>query len=477
MGTSRRTLLLTGLAAAASARAGRAAAAPPSSDPAAALPGLDVDTDTGPLTDAADDFGHLVHCEPAAVVEPRTDADVASVIGWAGGIGRRVAAQGQSHSVWGRAQARNGVVLDMHRMRSIGPVRGDRVAVEAGATWSAVLDATLPHGLTPPVLTDYLGLSVGGTLIVGGVGGTSAEHGLQTDNVAELDVVTGRAERLRCSRRRHAEVFDAVRAGLGQVAVITRATLRLVPAPRHVRRFLAFYADLSAMLRDTRLLTAERRFDVVRGALLPTPGGGWTYRLELVAYFTDQPPSDATLLDGLIDNPDRREAGTEPYEVFVRRLDALEEALRTSGQWFLPHPWLTTFVGDSRVEAVLGAELPRLDPARDLGPFGQVVLSPLRADAIASPLLRSPEDRLFFAFNLIRFPTTDDRAEMARLVDDNKGTYRRVRRSGGTLYPVSAFPMSRLAWRRHFGTVLDDLRRIRQRHNPAGLLTPGYDIF
>ena len=32
--------------------------------------------------------------------------------------------------------------------------------------------------------------------------------------------------------------FDAVRAGLGQVAVITRATLKLIPAPEYVRRYV-----------------------------------------------------------------------------------------------------------------------------------------------------------------------------------------------------------------------------------------------
>ena len=63
--------------------------------------------------------------------------------------------------------------------------------VGAGATWRAVLGATLARGLTPPVLTNYLGLSVGGTLAVGGIGGTSSRYGMQTDNVLALDVVTG----------------------------------------------------------------------------------------------------------------------------------------------------------------------------------------------------------------------------------------------------------------------------------------------
>ncbi len=58
----------------------------------------------------------------------------------------------------------------MTRLRTVRRVDGDRVTVEAGATWREVLAATLPHGLAPPVLPDYLDLTIGGTLAVGGVG-------------------------------------------------------------------------------------------------------------------------------------------------------------------------------------------------------------------------------------------------------------------------------------------------------------------
>jgi cytokinin dehydrogenase len=431
--------------------------------------------DAGP--GPADDFGHLVHHRPAAVVVPRSGDDIAAAVRRARRDGHQVAAQGRRHSVWGRAQARDGLVLDLTRMRDVGTPSAGHVTVEAGATWRDVLAVTLPAGLTPPVLTDYLDLSVGGTLTVGGVGGTTSTHGAQSDTVAELEVVTGAGEVLRCSADRHADLFDAVRAGLGQVGVIVRATVRLVPAPEQVRRVVATYPDLAGLLADARLVAADRRFDVVRGAVLSPSGSGWTYRLELVRYLAGGPADDAALLAGLTDDPARRELGTEPYAVFVDRLSALEQALRASGQWFLPHPWLTTFVGDSRVEAVVTRELARLDPAADLGPFGQVVLSPIRRAAVGSPMLRLPEEPLCHAFNLIRLPATGDPAEMARLVRENTGTYRRARRDGGTLYPVSAFPMSAEDWRRHLGPVYHRLRRAKQRYDPEGLMTPGYDVF
>jgi cytokinin dehydrogenase len=187
---------------------------------------------------AADDFGHLVHRTPAGVLLPESARDVATTIQWAASRSRTVAPQGQSHSVFGRSQTQNGIVIDMSKLQTVHTVEPERVVVDAGATWSQVLAATLPQGLTPPVLTDYLELSVGGTIIVGGVGAMTSQFGVQADHVLEMEVITGTGEKVTCSSSRHANLFNAVRAGLGQVGVITSATLELVPAPQSVRRYL-----------------------------------------------------------------------------------------------------------------------------------------------------------------------------------------------------------------------------------------------
>jgi len=251
---------------------------------------------------AAEDFGHLVRHTPEGVVLPASDEDVAAAVRRAAERGRSLAAQGQRHSVFGRAQVRDGIVADMGRLRTVHAVEPDRVVVDAGATLREVLAATLPRGLAPPGLPDYLDLSVGGVLVVGGVGSAISRSGVLTDNVLELRVVTGRGERLTCSPTSDPRLFDAVRAGLGQVAVITRATLRLVPAPRQVRRFLLYYPDLATMLGDQRLLAAERRFEGVQGAALPAPTGGWMFRLDLVKDLSGDPPDETALLAGLSDD-------------------------------------------------------------------------------------------------------------------------------------------------------------------------------
>lgn len=57
--------------------------------------------------------------------------------------------------------------------------------------WIDVLNATLAHGVTPVSWTDYLYITVGGTLSNGGISGQSFRYGPQVSNVVEMDVVTG----------------------------------------------------------------------------------------------------------------------------------------------------------------------------------------------------------------------------------------------------------------------------------------------
>jgi FAD/FMN-containing dehydrogenase len=425
----------------------------------------------------ADDFGHIVHKMPEGVLLPGSADDVAKTIRWTAPRGGRFAPQGQRHSTFGRSQVPDGIVAAMSTLRCIGPVDGDRVVVEAGATWSGVLRATLAQGMTPPVLTDYLELSVGGTLTVGGVGGTTSAFGVQSDNVIDMEVVTGEGKKVTCSASSNADLFNAVRAGLGQVGVITKATLTLVAAPESVRRFLLVYPDLATMLRDERLLSADNRFDAVQGAIVAEPSGGLAFRLDAAKNFNADPPDDNALLAGLSDDPAQRQPTTIGFFDYLNRFAAFEAMLRANGQWFFPHPWLMTFIGDSQVESVVNAELDALHPAMDLGPFGQVALVPIRRSAISSPLLRMPADDLCYAFNLVRIPATNDASEANRFVDANKAIYERVKAAGGTLYPVSAFPMSKGEWRDHFGSAFGRLDAAKQRYDPDKILTPGYEIF
>jgi cytokinin dehydrogenase len=435
--------------------------------PGAATPALTLDA-------ASTDFGRLVTRKPRAVDRPAAATDIAGLLREASANGVKVAARGQGHSTYGRPLVDDGLIVDMSAFSAIGEVAADRVVVEAGATWRDVLDATLKQGLAPPVLTNYLGLSVGGTLAVGGIGGSSSRHGMQTDQVLELEAVTASGRQLRCSPSENRDLFDAVRAGLGQCGIVTRATLRLVRAPQRVRRFQLFYRDLATLAADQRRVLADDRFDQLQGAVLPNPSGGWRYQLE-GAVFHDGglAADDRRVLEGLADERSAAVVIDATYRDDALAFDKLRGLLTSNGQWFHPQPWLLTFLRGSNAEAVAREILNGLTAA-DLGPFGRVTFYPMSREAVRTPLLRLPDEPVIVVLNVIRIPASNDRANAERMVAHNRVLYERVRDQGGVLYPVSALPMSADDWQRHFGSAWPGFQDARRRYDPAGILTPGY---
>lgn len=148
---------------------------------------------------AAKDFGNRDRLFPAAVVHPASVSDVASTVRHVFRLGPSskltVAARGHGHSLRGQAQADGGIVV---RMKSLGG--GTRVLhqgeqpyadTSGGELWINVLEECLKHGLAPKSWTDYLHLTVGGTLSNAGISGQAFRHGPQISNVNQLEIVTG----------------------------------------------------------------------------------------------------------------------------------------------------------------------------------------------------------------------------------------------------------------------------------------------
>ncbi|WP_307795074.1 FAD-binding protein [Actinacidiphila acididurans] len=438
--------------------------------------------------DDADDFGHYVHRTPGGVLRTRSVEDIAAMIRFCNAYRIEVAARGQGHGTYGQMQVAGGLVVETGLLDGIGPVRkrnGARsttglVTVGAGALWSAVARKTLQYGLTPPVFTDYLELSVGGTLSVGGLGGQTHRFGAQVDNVEALEVVTGTGDVVRCSPAREPELFRAVLAGLGQCAVIVSATLRLVTAPENVRHFLLPYPDLETFLADQRILAEDGRFGYVEGMVEPDEEGAYTkYVLEATAYGPPAGPqrSDEELLRGLwYDRSGPVTAETLSYFDFIDRLAPGVAGLKHDGYWTWSHPWLDVLLPGDRAAELSGALLDGL-AGQELGPGGIVLLYPLVRRHLRTPLLRVPDDPVPYLMAVLWALNPADRAAVSARIEANHTTYETVRAAGGTQYPVGAVPMTAADWRGQYGKAWEEFAAAKRRYDPHRLLAPGQHVF
>lgn len=417
------------------------------------------------------DFGRIVTDAPDTVLRPSTEDELAEAVRTARARGLPVAARGRGCSTFGQAQAARGVVIDMSGLAGVREVADGYAVAEAGASWRDVLRATLPHRLTPPVLPGYLDLSVGGTLSVGGIGGASFRYGAVVDEVAELRVVTGTGRPTTCRRDSGADLFDAVRAGLGQCGVISQARLRLVSAPARVRRYELSCPDLATLLRAQRELAAGGRFDFIEGQVEPDEFGDWRYTLVAASYYTPPSrPSDSPL-------PDRggaEEVADLSYARFADRLSEPVSEFVASGEWARPHPWWTAFLPNSVTDEVVAEVMDRLRPA-DIGRSGAILLYPLVRERLRAPLLRVPDEPLVFLFALLRTASPDARP-VSEILAANHELHELVREIGGFRYPIDAIRFTDAQWREHFGDVWNPYCTARRRYALPVVFAPGQHI-
>ena len=360
------------------------------------------------------DFGGIVERSPARVVRPRSAQEVAEAVRAASAQGLRAVPRGFGHSTYGQSLT-TGVSLDLRGLTGT-EVHGRRAVAAAGTSWREVLAATLPHGLTPPVLTDHLDLTVGGTISAGGVGGTSHVHGTLADNVLSLDVVVD-GEILTCSPSLRPGLFDAVRGGLGEYGVITAAALRLVPAPERVLSCTIPCTDAADVLRVQRGTRADHISAQVKAS-----EDGWRYEVKAVLYDEGTAPPAAMETEEL------------SYLDFCDRMRPDVEELVALGEWERPHPWAMVFLPLDRAAAVIEATLADMTVA-DLGVSGVILIKALRAGS--APMPDMPEDPVLFSVLRTASPGC---ASVPEMLAANRALLDRALAAGGARYAVDAVP-------------------------------------
>lgn len=439
------------------------------SDPLSHLPQDFVGTLTtidADLDAAAEDYGHLLQRRPIAVLRPGSAEDVASMLAFAHRHGIRVACRGNAFNTFGQSQADAGIVIDMSSLDRIHTITPEHAIVDAGITWRKLLLATLEQNIAPAVLTDFLGTTVGGTLSVGGFGGTTYRLGGQIDHALELQVATGKGELITCSASENAGLFHAVLGGLGLVAVIVRVTLRLHPAAKLARTHRLHYQDMKSMLQDLRFLVRNERFSHIRGHG-EAIRGSFKYFIEATSFHdtdSDLPSDPYQGLNAIAAGDSVHDRTFFAYsDLVVEAVAALDEA----GLGNYPHPWLDLIVPDSRIETVATQVIAAINPAQVL-PGSPILFYPMLRSHLTRPLPAMPDEELCYGFDVLR-TVPPHFGQVSAAMAQNRHFYELNRNLGGRLYPISAVKLSRLDWKRHFFPHWDALAAERSKHDPANL--------
>ena len=174
-------------------------------------------------------FNTDIDQQPAAIAMPADAVDVANALRFATRHGLRVAPQRTGHNAGPLGDLRDVLLLKTDALDGV-EIDADarRVRVGAATTWEQVtprlsdLGLAALHGSSPDV--GIVGYSLGG-----GIGWLARKHGMQTNAVTAIELVTADGRLVRTDREHEPELFWALRGGGGNFGVVTALEFEVLP--------------------------------------------------------------------------------------------------------------------------------------------------------------------------------------------------------------------------------------------------------
>uniref|UniRef100_M4C7Q1 cytokinin dehydrogenase n=1 Tax=Brassica campestris TaxID=3711 RepID=M4C7Q1_BRACM len=378
---------------------------------------------------ASKDFGNRYQLPPLAILHPRSVSDISTMVRHIVHLGSTsnltVAARGHGHSLQGQSLAHQGVVINMESLRSpdikIHKGKQPYADVSGGESWINILRETLKYGLSPKSWTDYLHLTVGGTLSNAGISGQAFKYGPQINNVYQLEIITGKGEVMTCSEKQNSELFYSVLGGLGQFGIITRARIALGPAP---------HMEVEKLLSELSYI-----------------------------------PS--TLFSSEV-----------PYIEFLDRVHIAEIKLRAKGLWEVPHPWLNLLIPKSSIFEFATEVFNNILTSNNNGPILIYPVNQSKWNKHTS--LITPAEDIFYlvAFLPSAVPNPNSRtSNLEYLLRQNQRVLNFCSAANINVKQYLPHYETQREWRSHFGNRWETFAKRKHTYDPLAILAPGHRIF
>ncbi len=234
------------------------------------MPGMDHYDDARAL------WNGMFRRQPALIAQCSGPADVMQAVNFAREHNLLLAVRGGGHSIAGKSVCEGGLMIDLRHMNGVHVDRQRKTArVEGGALLKNLDHETIPLGLaTTSGTVSHTG--AGGLTLGGGIGRLCRQHGLTSDNLISVDVVTADGRLLRAAEDENRELFWGLRGGGGNFGVATSFEYRLHPFNDEVLGGTIMYpiAQATEVLKRVNAFSQKAHRELsLSGNLLMMPNG------------------------------------------------------------------------------------------------------------------------------------------------------------------------------------------------------------
>ena len=172
--------------------------------------------------------------------------------------------------------------IDISRLNRIlrFDLKTKRVLAEPNVSMDSLVQATLKHGLIPPVVPEFPGITVGGSFAGTAGESSSFKFGFFDKTVTSAEIVLADGTVASVSAERDAELFSKWSSTMGTIGVTAAVEIQLMDAKRYV---LTTYHPVESMEEATSAIqreTSNEQLDFLDGIMFsPTSGAVITGRL------------------------------------------------------------------------------------------------------------------------------------------------------------------------------------------------------
>ncbi|MCJ1285873.1 hypothetical protein MMC26_005215, partial [Xylographa opegraphella] len=160
--------------------------------------------------------------------------------------------------------------------------------VEPNVPMDRLVEATIKHGLIPPVVMEFPGITAGGGFAGTGGESSSFKYGYFNEIVNSVEIVLGNGEVVTASNKENQDLLHGASGAVGSLGITTLLELQLIQAKKYVKTTYHSLRSIPETIKKIKEETLNPELDYVDGILFSKQHG-----VVITGSLTDDIPAAA----------------------------------------------------------------------------------------------------------------------------------------------------------------------------------------